>query len=162
MARLPSSSFYSKKHNHKTCVISAIKKAQQICDQKLLRFTSIRKRILELVWSSHEPILAYDLLKILRQEKENAEPPTVYRALEFLLENKLVHKIESLNAYVGCNFPDKDHISQFLICDSCNQVAEIDDNNVNELICQQAARTGFAVKQQTVEINGLCPSCQKQ
>ncbi len=160
MAAKPASLFHTKKHNHQACIRSALRKAESICSENELRFTHIRKRILELIWSDHEPVLAYGLLKTLRREKENAEPPTVYRALEFLLENQLIHKIESLNSYVGCNSPGTAHPSQFLICSQCNQVAEIDDPDVNRIIFQQGARSGFRVEQQTVEIKGLCPTCQ--
>jgi Fur family zinc uptake transcriptional regulator len=152
--------FHGKRHNHKACINLALQNAEDICTERALRFTPIRKRILTLIWSKHEPVLAYGLLKTLRREKQNAEPPTVYRALEFLLENQLVHKIESLNAYVGCNSPGKAHVSQFLICSQCNQVAEIDDPNVNQIISRQGARSGFKVEEQTIEIRGLCPDCQ--
>jgi len=160
MKNHPTPSFYNRRHNHSACISTAMVKAQEICAEKEIRFTRIRKRILELIWTSHKPVLAYDLLRTLRREKENAEPPTVYRALDFLLENQLIHKIESLNAYVGCHFPDKKHLSQFLICTACDQVAEIEDSSVNQVITQQAARSGFLVDQQTVEIMGLCPTCQ--
>ena len=154
-------SFHKKRHNHKACKEQALSRAQQICEQKGLRFTEIRQRILQFIWSNHEPILAYDLLKLLRQEKANAEPPTVYRALDFLLENQLIHKIESLNAYTGCQFPEKNHVSQFLICNGCNQIAELDNSQVNKVIHQQLALSGFSIEQQTIEIKGLCSNCQQ-
>ncbi|WP_423910078.1 Fur family transcriptional regulator [Candidatus Spongiihabitans sp.] len=160
MAKFPATRFYAQRHNHNACIHSALNKAQHICAEKEIRFTRIRQQTLELIWSSHKPVLAYELLRTLRREKRNAEPPTVYRALDFLLENQLIHKIESLNAYVGCHFPDKDHISQFLICTGCHQIAELEDSNVNKVITRQAARSGFQVAQQTVEIRGLCPICQ--
>ncbi len=160
MTKVPTCRFYTPKHNHNACIHSALSKARHICAAKELRFTRIRKKILELIWSGHKPVLAYELLKTLRQEKHNAEPPTVYRALDFLLENQLIHKIESLKAYVGCRFPDKDHVSQFLICTECDEVAEIEDDDVNKIITRQATRSGFRVDQQTVEIKGLCPVCQ--
>ncbi len=161
MTQKAPSRFYESRHNHKACMNSALDKAKSICAQNEVRFTHIRERILELIWSSHEPILAYDLLRALRREKQNAEPPTVYRAIDFLIENQLIHKIESLNAYVGCHYPDKEHLSQFLICNQCHQVAELEDTSVNQVIVRQAAQSGFQVEQQTVEIMGLCPACQK-
>ncbi|WP_424948203.1 Fur family transcriptional regulator [Candidatus Spongiihabitans sp.] len=161
MAKFSASSFYARRHNHNACVHSALNKAQHICAEKALRFTRIRQQILELIWSSHKPVLAYELLRTLRREKRNAEPPTVYRALDFLLQHQLIHKIESLNAYVGCACPDKNHISQFLICTQCHQIAEMEDANVSQVIARQAARSGFQAAQQTVEIRGLCPTCRK-
>ncbi len=153
------SRFHTQEHNHTACINSALNKAQHICAEKEIRLTRIRKQILELIWSGHKPVLAYDLLRVLRQEKHNAAPPTVYRALDFLLENQLIHKIESLKAYVGCRFPDKVHVSQFLICTECSQVAEIEDTHMHNAIARQATRSGFRVDRQTVEISGLCPSC---
>jgi len=154
------SSFRPNRHNHNSCITSAMQRADSICQQKGVRFTRIRKRVLELIWASHRPVLAYDLLKLLRQEKHNAEPPTIYRALDFLLENRLVHKIESLNAYVGCHQPQHKHIGQFLICTDCDQVAELDDAELKQMIESKAARTGFVVTHQTVEITGRCPVCR--
>ncbi len=148
-------------HNHNTCINRAVKNAIQLCEQNGLRFTEIRKRVLELVWSSHKPVVAYDLLKQLRREKDNAEPPTVYRALDFLLEHNLVHRIESLNAFIGCDHPEYSHTSQFMICSACDQVAELDDSTlISNAVSRQVSRHGFKVSDQTIEIVGLCPACQ--
>ena len=152
---------FKPEHNHQPCVDRAIKTANQICRQRNLRFTPIRQRVLELIWVSHQPMLAYDLLKQLRQDKHNAEPPTVYRALGFLMQHQFIHKIESLNAYIGCDHPQQDHTSQFMICSDCHQVAELEEPEIIEkAICKQASKIGFKVSNQTVEIVGLCPSCQ--
>ncbi|NIN34158.1 MAG: transcriptional repressor, partial [Gammaproteobacteria bacterium] len=73
--------------------------------QRDVRLTPLRRRVLQLVWRSHEPVKAYDLLQILQSEKKGAAPPTIYRALDFLQEQGFVHKLESLNAYIGCSGP---------------------------------------------------------
>ena len=156
------SGFYGTNHDHSICVDSALRKAREICERNHVRFTPIRKRILEMIWSSHEPVLAYDLLDRLRREKNNAQPPTVYRALEFLIENRLIHRIESLNAYIGCQSPGRKHLSQFLICTGCSQVAELDDSTVTRAISNQASKSGFRIAAQNVEILGQCPACQDQ
>ena len=152
--------FYGTNHDHSACVESALEKAREICDRNHVRFTPIRKRVLEMIWSSHKPVLAYDLLDRLREEKNNAQPPTVYRALDFLSENRLIHRIESLNAYIGCSHPEQSHISQFLICTVCSQVAELDDSTVTRAISNQASKSGFRIAEQNVEIIGQCPACQ--
>lgn len=103
---------------------------------------------------------AYDLLKTLRQEKENAEAPTVYRALDFLQQHGMVHKIESLNAYVGCAHPGKPHASQFLICTRCHQVVEQENPNVARAVDHQARKLEFKITHQTIEIMGYCSKCQ--
>ena len=161
MIKTTHATFYGENHDHRPCVDSALQKAGEICVRNDVRFTPIRRRILELIWSSHRPVLAYELLNRLRKEKNNAEPPTIYRALDFLFENQLIHRIESLNAYVGCHYPDRSHISQFLICTDCSQVAEMDDTGVTRAISEQASRTGFRVAMQNVEIMGQCPICQQ-
>ena len=90
------------KHRHSLCIDEALATAEKSCEQAGNRLTPIRRRVLELVWAGHGPVKAYDILDILRSERSSAAPPTVYRALEFLLAQGLVHKIESLNAYLGC------------------------------------------------------------
>ena len=146
-------------HNHKHCIATAMTRADELCQSKGIRFTRIRRRVLELIWASHRPVSAYDLLQQLRREKHNAEPPTVYRALDFLLENRLAHKIESLNAYIGCAHPRHQH-SQFLICSGCHQVTELDDAELQRMIESTAARAGLQAAHQTVEITGRCRQCR--
>ena len=160
MTRPDSPRFHSLKHDHDSCIKTAMEKAQAICIENNTRFTHLRKRVLELIWSSHKPVLAYDLLETLRNEKVNAQPPTVYRTLDFLLKHRLIHKIQSLKAYTGCDFPDQRHISQFLICDQCHQVVELDDPLIKQVISRQARKAGLEIIHQTVEILGLCPNCQ--
>ncbi|NKB77096.1 MAG: transcriptional repressor [Gammaproteobacteria bacterium] len=162
MTKLPhrSSEFQDIKHNHKICVAKALSRAKEVCHKNSVRFTDQRRRVLEIIWHSHKPILAYDILRKLRQEKDNAEPPTVYRALDFLLNNHLIHRIESLNAYIGCDYSGEQHISQFLICVACKQITEMEDEEVALLITQKALDNGLQAKHQTVEVMGLCPNCR--
>lgn len=152
--------FVSAKHDHAHCVQDAIAEAEIICAGRNERFTPLRKTVLELVWSSHKPVKAYDLLAQLAQFHERPAPPTVYRALDFLREAGLVHKIQSLNAYVGCGDPHRQHQGQFLICEACGTVAELDDENITSRIGHNAKRVGFKVSDETVEVSGLCQSCQ--
>ena len=147
-------------HNHARCVDSAIQAATTLCEQQDLRFTPIRKRVLQLVWASHAPMAAYDLLKALRKEKGNAEAPTIYRALDFLLQHGMVHKIESMNAFVGCDHPGNPHAGQFLICTECNQVLEQESSDLSQLISRHAFSYNFTISSQTVEIMGTCERCQ--
>ena len=94
------------------------------------------------------------------KERRPTAPPTVYRALEFLLAQGLIHRIESLNAYVGCVHPDGDHGGQFLICTGCGATAEVHDPRVDAAVARRAEELGFAVARKTIEIAGLCPPCQ--
>ncbi|WP_455202040.1 Fur family transcriptional regulator [Kaarinaea lacus] len=151
--------FKKHQHNHASCVKTALEDAEAACHESGLRLTDARRQVLELVWGSHAPVKAYDILEQLQVKNPKAVPPTVYRALEFLQNAGLVHRIESLNAYVGCGCPGEPHIGQFLICKTCGAVAEINEPKITELLSEQAAQLGFATEQQLVELKGLCPQC---
>lgn len=148
-------------HDHDSCVSDAVTAATALCVTKGLRLTDLRKRVLELVWGSHRPIGAYALLDALRQEGLGSAPPTVYRALDFLLEHGLVHRIESLNAFVGCAHPGERHRGLFLICTSCRDALEIDDPKVTRIVSATAGERGFAVQDMTVEVAGICADCRR-
>lgn len=148
-------------HDHSRCVHSALAEADTLCEQKGLRLTALRRRVLELVWQSHKPLGAYDILGVLsEQDGRRAAPPTVYRALDFLLEHGLVHRIASLNAFMGCVHPEHAHQGQFLICRACHVAVELEHPTISEAINGGAASIGFAVETQTVEVVGLCANCK--
>jgi Fur family transcriptional regulator, zinc uptake regulator len=151
--------FKKTSHVHQQCSDAALSVAEDTCNSRGVRLTKLRRRVLELVWSSHEPVKAYDILDILRDEHSGSAPPTVYRALEFLQDEGMVHKIESLNAYVGCGAPDHNHASQFLICQSCGAAAEMNDTEIRNLIADKAADMGFKIDKETIEVKGICSQC---
>jgi Fur family zinc uptake transcriptional regulator len=150
----------STRHDHAHCVATALATAEALCKTRGERFTPVRRRVLELVWASHKPVGAYALLDRLRADGRSAAPPTVYRALEFLLEQGLVHRVESLNAFLGCAHPANGHAAQFLICRKCGTAAELDETDIAAAIDRHAKRTGFAVERRTVEASGLCAGCR--
>ncbi|MBP8202464.1 MAG: transcriptional repressor [Pseudomonas sp.] len=152
----------SRPHDHSHCVSHALAEAESICTRQGLRLTVLRKRVLELVWQSHKPLGAYDILGVLSEaDGRRAAPPTVYRALDFLLENGLVHRIASLNAFVGCSHPEHAHQGQFLICRGCNAAIELEQATISNAIVNAAAEVGFAVESQMVEVVGLCAGCRE-
>ena len=148
------------RHDHRQCVQEALAEATRLCADRGARLTSTRRRVLELVWGSHCAVKAYDVLERLATEDGPAKPPTVYRALEFLMEQGLVHRVDTLNAYVGCVRPGAAHQGQLLICSECGTVAEIDDSDVSGALEAAAGAVGFLVRQQTVELRGLCAQCR--
>ncbi|WP_278378293.1 zinc uptake transcriptional repressor Zur [Stutzerimonas kunmingensis] len=149
-------------HDHDHCVSHALAEADSLCARQGVRLTALRKRVLELVWQSHRPLGAYDILAVLsEQDGRRAAPPTVYRALDFLLENGLVHRIASLNAFIGCNHPEHPHQGQFLICRHCHTAIELEQRAIAEAIDSAAGSVGFAVEGQTVEVAGLCSNCRE-
>ena len=102
---------------------------------------------------------AYDLLERLAADGHRPSPPTVYRALDFLLRQGLVHRVSSRNAFVGCNHPGDDHMAQLFICDRCDVAFEQADGSLNRRIRRNAMDLQFKIRTQTVEIAGLCPRC---
>jgi Fur family zinc uptake transcriptional regulator len=157
------SPFRPVRHEHNACIDDALDAADALCAWRGVRLTALRRRVLELVWGGHGPVRAYDILDLLRDERRGAAPPTVYRALDFLLSNGLIHRIESLNAYIGCGAPsaphNEGHAGQFLICGDCGSVGELDDPDITRLIAAKAEAMGFAIGHQTIEATGLCPEC---
>jgi Fur family zinc uptake transcriptional regulator len=149
-------------HDHGDCVKAALDVATNTCEQQGARLTALRRRVLELVWSSHAPVGAYALLDLLRTEGHAAAPPTVYRALDFLLEHGLIHRLERLNAFVGCPHPTSPHDGQFLICHGCGRAAELADPAIDQAVQRRAGALGFTVLRQTIEVEGLCPDCRAQ
>ncbi len=146
-------------HDHRACVSDAVAAAAALCRARGARLTELRQRVLELVWGSHEPVGAYDLLDGLAAAGRRAAPATIYRALDFLVSHGLVHRIESLNAFVGCPDPMTPHAGQFLICRVCGVAAELDDAGIGGAIAESASDLGFRVHQTTVEVLGTCPRC---
>jgi len=154
--------FGKHRHDHRDCQTAAIDTAERLCNLRGARLTELRRRVLELIWRSHDPIGAYAILDALREEGRAAAPPTVYRALDFLSEHGLIHRIESRNAYVGCADPEHGHTSQFLICGRCGAASELHDGRISDVIGDCTHEMGFRVQHLIVEAIGLCPSCAAQ
>ena len=158
--RAQEAAFPRRDHDHLRCVADALSEAARLCRDRGVRLTALRSRVLEIVWQSHKPLGAYDILAVLAAEGRSAAPPTVYRALEFLLEQGLVHRLSSLNAFVGCSRPGHAGSGQFLICQACGNAAELDDSNVERAIARSALSQDFDVLRHTVEISGVCRECR--
>jgi len=142
--------------NHKTCISDALAHADQVCQKAGGRLTKTRRQVLELLWQSHQPRKAYDVLAEMTKKDATAKPPTVYRALDFLQEMGLVHKVESLNAYIGCN---GNHAHQYLICQKCGTVSDIHDAQLTQAVRFKAQQKGFQVSSAIIEIKGQCERC---
>ncbi|GAN53179.1 regulator protein [Tanticharoenia sakaeratensis NBRC 103193] len=142
-------------------------RAEQFCADRRTRLTDIRRLVLGLILQSSTPVGAYDLLDRLRDQHRGAAPPTVYRALDFLADQGLIHRIERLAAFVGCGHMLEcdhgghcGHRAQFLICKRCGATQELEDRRIGEALSDAAARAGFAVEQSTIEIEGICAACR--
>ena len=138
-----------------------LERAAEMCLREGARLTEIRRQVLGLVLRSGEPVGAYALLDRLKADKANATPATIYRALEFLQAHGLIHKLERLNAFIGCADAGEHHhhAVQFLICRTCGSVAEMEDHDIAEAVERAAGRTGFRPVRATVEVEGTCAAC---
>ncbi|WP_159716902.1 Fur family transcriptional regulator [Geminicoccus flavidas] len=155
MASLP----HPHEHDHQHCIADALATADRVCSRNGGRLTAIRRRVLEIVWASHRPVGAYDILETLSAERGRVAPPTVYRALDFLVGQGLVHRIDRLNAFIGCPHPDEPHSSAFLLCRCCGEVAELAAGELDTALAGIAQASGFRVESRTVELAGLCRNC---
>lgn len=150
---------------HPSCVDrqdieTTLRSAEQLCVARGSRLTALRRRVLEIILRSDRPQGAYAILDELRAEGRSGAPPTVYRALDFLLEQRLIHRLASLNVFIGCPHPEHRHNGQFLICRRCGRVAELASSEVDRSIRDSASEQGFKVEAQMVEILGHCADCQ--
>jgi Fur family zinc uptake transcriptional regulator len=124
------------------------------------RLTPLRRRVLELILSAGQPTGAYALLAELQRGRGKLGPPTIYRALDFLLAHQLIHKIETSSAYIACGDAEHPHQSQFMICEDCGATEEIRDEAIVQNLRRLGEGRGFAVERQVVEARGLCPACR--
>ena len=134
--------------------------AVSICEGRGVQMTALRKRVLELLWASGRPTGAYELIEAVKlKDSRPVGPPTVYRALEFLMAQGFVSRIESLNAYVPCVHPERDHDCLFFICGGCRAWVELEDPRIGGLLAEDAAVLGFVATHRTVEVQGMCAQC---
>lgn len=147
-------------HDHGACVRAALDRAAAICAERGVKLTELRRRVLELVLDRHAPVGAYDILQRLAEERGRVAPPTVYRALDFLVSQGLVHRIDSRNAFVGCSRADGTHRACFLLCRDCGAIAEVVDPDLDAAVQALARRAGFEVDRQIVELEGRCAVCR--
>ncbi len=136
-----------------------LKEIKACCVAEKIRLTPLREQILQFIYESETAIGAYDLLRLLRKTKANAEAMTVYRVLEFLQQHHLIHRVESLNAYISCSHAAEAHHSQLLICKNCGYSAEVSDHTVLQALRDCLTAQGFALAHGITEIRGLCYNC---
>ncbi len=139
-----------------------VQAVEQACETRGLRLTPLRAQVLRLVAAAGRPVKAYDLLDLMKVESGSTAPPTVYRALDFLLEQGFIHRLASINAFVGCHHPGSAaHAVPFLICDRCQSATELEDPGIVDALETAARGLGFAPRAQTLEMHGLCSACAR-
>jgi Fur family zinc uptake transcriptional regulator len=139
----------------------ALARAERRCRERGVRLTDLRRAVLGIVLDSPRPLGAYEILDILRERTGRSAPPTVYRALEFLLEQGLIHRLHTRNAFMACDQPEH-RGGQFLICQQCGGVTELVDPNIADSLSHAAREAGFAVSESVVEVAGRCRACRRE
>jgi len=151
------------KHDHAALSGGAwLERVEAMCAQKGLQLTPLRREIADLLAKAGKPVGAYEMMDQLGKAKgRGVAPPTVYRTLDFLVENGFVVKIESRQTYMICDDPGHDHHGILLICSECGQSAEVDDPAVDKVLVAAAQAAGFHLQRQMVEVEGLCKPCRE-
>lgn len=150
------------KHDHTNCVESSLAIAETRCKAEGLRLTPVRRKVLEMLLQEHRALGAYAILDRLRDAGFGSQPPVAYRALDFLVENGFVHKIERLNAFVACSHPGASHSPAFMICRKCDAVAEAHSTPAKGALGAAARAVGFEIERTVVEAEGVCPDCTEK
>ena len=146
-------------HDHSTCMNDALTTADARCAADGLRFTPVRRKVLEILLQDHRALGAYTILDKLREDGFGSQPPIAYRALDFLVANGLAHKIERLNAFIACAHTNHSHTPAFMICRLCDAVAEALSSTAQGALRDTARTTGFRIERTVIEAEGICPSC---
>lgn len=150
------------RHDHASCVVDGLSAADARCTSEGLRFTPVRRKVLEILLQEHRALGAYVILDRLRDEGFGSQPPVAYRALEFLVTHGLAHKIERLNAFIACAHPSEAHAPAFMICRLCDAVAEAQSAPARGALGAAARATGFRIERTVVEAEGVCPVCAEK
>lgn len=147
-------------HDHARCAGVSLDHALELVAEKGVRLTPVRRRVLEILLEDHRAMGAYDILERLAADGFSSQPPVAYRALDFLVEHGLAHRVSRLNAYAACMHAGTDHEPAFFICEACQIVAEAPQDALRAPLDALAEGIGFAVSRSSMEIVGLCPKCR--
>jgi Fur family transcriptional regulator, zinc uptake regulator len=159
---MPHPVFHAPGHDHDRCTADALAHAETLCATRAQRLTPLRRQVLEVLLESHKPLGAYEIIDRAAAAGTRPAPITIYRALEFLRDNGLVHRIESRNAFVACvNNHTSGDLVVFLICESCGEVGEAPSAAVADQLKSAARAAGFTPKAQVIEIGGVCANCRR-
>lgn len=153
--------FHAPGHDHERCTADALKHAEALCADRAQRLTPIRRQVLEVLLQSHKPLGAYEIIDGMSVQGGRPAPITIYRALDFLRDNGLVHRIESRNAFVACvgDHPSGELVV-FLICEHCGAVGEASSAAVSDELRAAARAAGFTPKAPVIEVSGVCAHCR--
>ncbi|NYT64644.1 transcriptional repressor [Alcaligenaceae bacterium] len=149
-------------HTHTIATVAnQLDTAQALCQERGTRLTPIRRQVLEILLTQHRSLKAYELLDLIRDAQPGAAPPTVYRALDFLVEQGLVHRLDAINAWSACMDAAGEPHDLLVVCTRCGSVAELSDPELKHQLAEKVANTGFVLSSHETELRGLCESCHE-
>ena len=155
--------FHGPNHDHDRCTADALAHAEALCTARAQRLTPMRRQVLAALLESHKPLGAYEIIeRAATTGRTRPAPITIYRALDFLREQGLVHRIESRNAFIACvNNHDTGDLVVFLICEKCGEVGEASSTAVADQLKNAARAAGFTPRAPVIEIAGICANCRQ-
>ena len=148
-------------HDHAHCAGDMLARADALAGERGARLTPVRRRVLELLLEAHRAMGAYEVLERLGAEGFGRQPPVAYRALDFLVEQGFAHRIRRLNAFMACMHPGEAHHAAFLICKTCDAVAEAPAGAARVALDAAAGQLGFEIERLNIEALGICPACRE-
>ncbi|WP_265976037.1 transcriptional repressor [Brucella intermedia] len=149
-------------HNEKPVPDPRLEQAAKVCSRQGGKFTPLRRRVYEILCSASRAMSAYQLMAYLETETgRRVGPPPIYRALDFLLQQGLIARLESCNAYFAYKSPVRTQPSVFYICANCGTIDEAMNSAVEAEIAKTAAKVGFDVRYRIVELKGICARCMR-
>ena len=140
-------------------VAAQLNTAETLCRQRGKRLTPIRRKVLEILLEQRKSVKAYELLEEIRRVQPGAAPPTVYRALDFLIEEGLIHRLDAVNAWTACFDAAGDPHDLLVVCTQCGAVAELSDPSLSRLLAKKVAAAGFFLTGHETELRALCDRC---
>ncbi|NYT22313.1 transcriptional repressor [Alcaligenaceae bacterium] len=140
-------------------VTARLNTAQALCEARGRRLTPIRRKVLEILLQQGRSVKAYELLELIRDVQHGAAPPTVYRALDFLVEEGLVHRLDAINAWTACHDAGGEPHDLLVVCTRCGAVAELSDPALSRRLADRVAQAGFRLSDHETELRALCGRC---
>lgn len=149
-------------HNDRAAAIAhSLREAEDVCAAQGVRLTKMRRAILEDLLASDGPVKAYDLIEHMRVKGMRLTPATVYRTLDFLLQYNLIHRINSMSAFVPCTGSHDEHALLMFVCSECRQTKELDDPVLYESMRARLGELGMSLQENSIEIQGRCRKCRQ-
>lgn len=149
-------------HSHSASAIARqLHTAEQLCAQRGSRLTPLRRLVLDTLLHHRGSMKAYELLEALRAAQPGAAPPTVYRALDFLTEQGLIHRLDAINAWAACTDAGGNPHDLLIVCTRCGNVAELSDPALSQRLADCVAQAGFALAGHETELRAVCAHCRQ-